>query len=258
MHSVGPAQWCTIVWPRQHFRRMVGSLAGAMVQVKSLPTALILAIVVLGALGGSARADTRTYTYIVEHPTFGHIGTYTDTVEQFGGHTWLESRLHVVIRLLGFVVFRQDAVRSEEWSGGRLILFHGVTITNGKKLEVTGKAEGNTFVINSPAGTTRAPADVYPSNPWSAGMLNSKVLMSTRTGEIENIHITGGGETPVTFDGKTRLLHQYRIEGRKPGVIWLNDRNIPVAFRVWEHGTPVDFVLSTPPVSSTQTAMVPH
>ncbi|MGH6969576.1 MAG: DUF6134 family protein, partial [Stellaceae bacterium] len=154
--------------------------------------------------------------------------------------------------------YRQDATRSEDWRGGRLISFHGVTTTNGDSIEVTGKARGNAFVITTPNGTTVAPANVRPSNPWSRGVLNAHVMMSTKTGKIENVRISGGGETPMTFDGQTRLLHQYLIDGEKRGVVWLDDRGVPVAFQVWEQGTPIELVLMSPAVPPPQTAMGLH
>lgn len=230
-----------------------------MARTQSLPTAAIIVFAAtLCAFVEPARAETQIYTYAVEHPTFGHIGTYTNIVDQIGNRTNVESVLHVEVRLLGIVVYRQDATRSEEWSGNRLVSFRGVTITNGKSVDVSGEARGNAFVITSPDGTTVAPADIRPSNPWSPAVLSAHVMMSTKTGKIEDVHISGGDETPVTFDGKTRLLRQYAIDGRKRGVVWLDDRGVPIAFRVWEQGTPIELVLETPAVPLAQTAMGPR
>ncbi|MDE2229622.1 MAG: hypothetical protein KGL11_11355 [Alphaproteobacteria bacterium] len=229
-----------------------------MARPKALPVAAVIFAATLCTFGGRARADTWIYKYAVEHPTFGHIGSYTNIVERTGDRTHVESQLHVAVRLLGFVIYRQDATRSEDWLKGRLVSFHGVTTTDGKSLDVSGEARGNTFVITSPAGVTVAPADVRPSNPWSATVLKANVMMSTKTGEVENVRITGGTEIAVTFDGRTRLLHQYLIDGRKRGLVWLDDRGAPIAFQVWERGTPIDLVLVSPPMPYNETAMAPR
>lgn len=227
-----------------------------MARIPPLPTAAVVVFAAaLCAFIEPARAETQIYQYAVEHPTFGHIGTYTNFVERSGDRTRVESILHVAIRLLGIVVYRQDATRTEEWRGNRLVAFHGVTTTNGKSLDVSGQARGDTFVISSPDGTTLAPADVRPSNPWSPNVLNARVMMSTKSGKIEDVRISGGNKVPVTLDGKTEVLHQYLIDGRKRGMVWLDDRGVPIAFRIWEQGTPIELVLMSPPAPLDQTTM---
>lgn len=229
-----------------------------MARTGSLPTVAFVFAAALGALAAPARAETQVYTYAVEHPTFGRIGTYTNVIEETADRAHVTSVLHTAVRILGFVVYRQDATRSEEWRRGRLVSFRSVTTTDGKSVEVTGVARGNSFVITTPTGTTVAPADVRPSNPWSPAILNAHVMMSTKTGLIEDVRVTGGDEIAATFDGKTRILHRYLIDGRKRGVVWLDDHDVPVAFKVWEQGTPIELVLTSPAVPLAQTAMAPR
>lgn len=221
-----------------------------------MPTAAALVLAsALCAFVQPARADTQTYQYEVEHPTFGHIGTYTNVIEQSGDRTHVETELHVAVRLVGIAVYRQDATRSEDWRNGRLVAFHGVTTTNGTSVEISGQARGNGFAITTPDGTTLAPADVRTSNPWSPRFLKAHVMMSTKSGRTEAVRISGGDETSVTFDGKARLLHQYLIDGQKRGLVWLDDRGVPIAFKIWEDGTPIELVLISPAVPLHQTAM---
>ncbi|MGB8181686.1 MAG: hypothetical protein WCF13_04890 [Stellaceae bacterium] len=59
----------------------------------------------------------------------------------------------------------------------------------------------------------------------------------------------------MTFDGRARLLHQYLIDGEKRGVVWLDDRGVSVAFKVWGNGTPIQHVLVSQAVPLRQTAM---
>jgi hypothetical protein len=229
-----------------------------MAHKRSLPTAAIILGVALCTCVESAHAATQVYTYAVEHPTFGRIGTFTNIITQSNDRAHIVSRLHVAIRILGFEVYRQDAIRTEEWRGDRLTAFQGITTTNGKSLDVSGHARGNTFVITRPDGTVVAPADVRPSNPWSPLVLRAHVMMSTRTGEVEPVQIVGGGEIAANFDGRTRLVHRYVINGRKRGIVWFDNRGVPVAFEVWEQNTPIRLVLVSPAAPLPQTAMAPH
>lgn len=220
-----------------------------MTRARLLPTGAALILVsALLAFARPACANTQTYQYEVEHPTFGHIGTYTNVIDQSGDRTHVETVLHVAVRLLGIVVYRQNATRSEDWHNGRLVAFHGVTTTNGVSVEISGQARGNAFAITTPDGTILAPADVRTSNPWSPRFLNAHVVMSTKSGRIETVHISGGNWTAVMFDGQARLLHQYQIDGQKRGVVWLDDRGVPIAFKVWENGSPIEIILTSPAV----------
>lgn len=226
--------------------------------MRSLPIAAVIFGAALCACAGPARAETQIYTYAVEHPTFGRIGTFTNIVTESPDHAHVVSLLHIAIQILGFVVYRQDARRTEAWRGNRLISFHGVTTTNGKSFDVSGQARGNVFVITTPNGITVAPADVRPSDPWSPVVLHAHVMMSTKTGKIEPVQVIGGDEITATFDGQTRHVRRYMIEGRKRGVVWLDNRGVPIAFKVWERNTPIQFVLISPAVPLDQTAMAPH
>jgi uncharacterized protein DUF6134 len=206
----------------------------------------LVILLVAVALALPVHADPTVYQYRVEHPTFGDIGTYTNSIEQTGDHTHVETSLHVLVRLLGMVVYRQDATRSEDWREGRLTAFHGVTSTNGDPIEVTGTAVGDRFVITSPAGVAQVAAEVHPSNPWSAHVLRSNLMMSTKTGKVYDVRVSGGEEMPITLDGAVYRLRQYVIDGLHRDMVWLDDRGVPVAFRTDENGKPVDFVLENP------------
>ena len=134
----------------------------------------------IGLYGGAAQAmaeSPRQLTYDVKHSVFGDIGTYVNTIETSGAMTTVKTAAHFLVKAMGVGLHREDAQRVEQFQGDRLVFFHGVTVKNGETLEVQGKAAGNNFVINSPAGTTTAPASVKPANPWSAQSIESTDMM---------------------------------------------------------------------------------
>ncbi len=192
-----------------------------------------------------AHAARQVYQYRVVHATHGEIGTYTNIVDRVGDDTDVQSELHVAVRMVGIVVYRQEARRTEHWRNNRLVSFQGVTVTNGDTLEVRGEARGDGFAITTPAGTIIAPGNVHPSNPWSAMVLNTDYMMSTKSGKLIHVRVSGGEEEPVALDGNTMRLHQYEIVGDKHQYVWLDDRGTPVAFRTEEDGSRVDFILAS-------------
>jgi hypothetical protein len=193
---------------------------------------------------GHAAADT--FIYRVIHPTYGDIGTYTNIVDRKGANTDVRSELRIAVKVLGITVYRQEARRFEHWRNDRLISFQGVTVTNGDALEVHGEARANGFAVTTPSGTVLGPANLHPSNPWSAMVLNTDTVMSTRTGKVMPAHVSGGEVEPVALGGATMRLHQYEIVTDKRQLVWLDDRGTPVGFRTVENGNPVDFVLTPP------------
>ena len=197
----------------------------------------------LVATAGAAKAAAEKLHYRVHHATYGDIGSYTNLIDRRGETTSVRSELHVAVKLLGIVVWRQEASRTEEWRQDRLIAFEGVTVTNGKRLEVHGEAQGDRFVISGPRGTVEAPASVHPSNPWSAMVLEPGPMMSTSTGEVSTVGVIGGEVQTVELGGKTQRLRQFDIIGDKHRVVWLDEDRIPVAFRTEERGAAVDFIL---------------
>ncbi|HXS41336.1 MAG TPA: DUF6134 family protein [Stellaceae bacterium] len=194
-------------------------------------------------LGGPAWAGVETYLYAVEHPTYGNIGTYTNTVLRSGDNVQVKTQLHIAVKVLGVRLFHQDADRTEEWKDGRLVAFHSDTDDNGKKIDVSGTARGGNFVILSPRGTITAPPQVHPSNPWAPQVLDTDMMMSSKTGQVLPVSVTDTGLTAVDFDGKKMQLHQFFVDSDKHQVVWVDDNGVVQAFQTEERGTRINFVL---------------
>src|SRR5689334_9309502 len=94
---------------------------------------ILFAGAMIGVALGAAPADAarEVYTYRVIHPTYGEIGTYTNTVERSGNDATIQTELKIAVRKIGIVVYRQEARRAEHWRNDKLLSFEGVTVTNG-------------------------------------------------------------------------------------------------------------------------------
>ena len=201
----------------------------------------------MAATPGGARAAGTVYLYHIEHPRYGDIGTYVNTVTPTTEGYVVNTVLHIAVKILGIVMYREDAQRTERWQGDRLVSFNGVTETNGSKIELRGAATGDKFVLATPQGTITVPGRVHPSNPWGPEVLNTDLMMSTKNGRVEHVRVTDGGIVTTEFDGKDYRLRRYEVDGDKRQFVWVDDRGIAVAFRTVEDGTPVDFILSDLP-----------
>jgi Family of unknown function (DUF6134) len=212
---------------------------------------LVACIVMVSWASATAlAAERKVYQYLVEHPSYGTIGTYTDTVEQSGDTKRIDTKLRVAVKMLGIAMHREEADRTEEWRGDRLISFHSVTVTNGTRIEVSGHAQGDEFVISTPHGTVMAPANVYPSTPWAvraavaAALPRSAVMMSTKTGDLKPVQSTESDQTVASVRGVAVPVRHFTIETDKHHEVWLNDAGVPLRFSTEQNGAQIEFVLA--------------
>jgi hypothetical protein len=207
---------------------------------------LVAALLIAFCVDGEAASPTteQVYEYRIKHPIFGDVGSYINTVRRNGLHTDVETKIQVTVTILGNVMYRQEAERHERWTDGRLAAFRGVTETNGTRVEISGHTQGNRFIITAPGGTVTAPADVYPTNPWSPRILKATTMMAPATGRLMPGRVVGVTEEDVVRrDGTPARLRRYEIETDKRQVVWFDDQGIARAFRIEESGAMIDFVL---------------
>ena len=214
--------------------------------------AIGVALVGFGILAAAAAAEAapRQDTYTVEHPTYGRIGTYVDTVDTAGGITRIESELHVAVKLLGIVVYREEAQCAEVWHGDQLIWFRSIRNKNGEESKIRGEALPDRFMVTAPYGTSSAPIDVLPSEPWALRHAGKGTVVSTASGKIVPVAASGGDPEVVSVQGHPIPVRHFVVD--TPTVdhkweIWFGSGGVPIKFRSIESGDPIDFVLTTPP-----------
>ena len=198
----------------------------------------------------------QVYVYTVLHPLYGAIGTYTDTIVRSSETVRIEGCLRVAVKVLGVVAYRMESDTTEIMRGNRLISLQSVTDKDGEQLEVHGEARGEQFVVNGTGGSSAGPADISPTDPWLLKHTGDETVVFTDTGRIYNVHISGGDLDTVSMNGAPVVARHFIVMGVRRQEVWLNDREIPIRFRVIEDGTPIDFVLQDPKtkVSSTPVA----
>jgi hypothetical protein len=204
-------------------------------------------VVLAACLGNHAAAadTTQQLVYSVKHSVFGDIGTYTNLIQSGADTTTVHTTAHFRVRALGIGLHDEDAERTERWSdhGTRLLSFSGTTKKNGDVTAIQGEAKGANFVIQSPAGTITAPGTIRPANPWSAKCLQSTTMMRVDTGKVEQVRISGGGETTVNIGGAGVPAREYEIAGSTHYKVWFDRQDLPVMFVVDDDSGQVTFTL---------------
>jgi hypothetical protein len=196
--------------------------------------------IVTGTVSANAAEDTpRKMVYRVQHPKYGDVGTYTNTIEKAAGNTTVTTQGRVKISIFGVVAYRQEFVCIERWIGSRLVNFHGVTTKNGRRTEVNGAATGSEFTLTTPAGTVSVPDNVKLANPWSetilksGAVLSSQIVVTPERGSVEKVSVTGGEPAAVTLNGYEIETRHYRMEFQdapESYEVWFDEGGIPVRF----------------------------
>jgi hypothetical protein len=188
-------------------------------------------------------AEQQTYTYSIIHPTYGDIGTFTDTIDRSREATRIDSRLRVAVTFLGIVVYRQESDITEIMHGNRLVSLQSVTEKDGQHVEVHGEAQGDQFLVNATTGSFAGPATIAPSDPWVLKRTGEGTVVFTDTGRIIAVHISGGDYETISINGIPVSARHFVVLGDKRQDVWLDNQAMPIMFRVVEKGTPIDFVL---------------
>jgi len=226
---------------------LIAVRATRLIRLASALCGLAAFFLMIGALENSAAgyaADgARQLVYDVKHSVFGDIGTYTNQIQTSGNDTTVTTTAHLRVSALGVSMHSEDAERTEKWQGDRLVSFQGVTKKNGDTTEISGAANGNSFVIKSPAGTVNAPATVHPANPTSLKSLQSTAMMRVDSGKVEQVKLSSGKDTTVTVNGAKVPAREYEITGSTHYKIWIDKQDVPIMFIVDDDSGEVTFTL---------------
>ena len=194
-------------------------------------------------IAAPALAGQLVYTYAVRHPFYGEIGTFTDTIDRDPETLRIDGRLRIAVKFLGIVVYRQESDITAILRDDRLVSLQSVTKKEGEHLEVRGEAQGDQFVVNATGGSFAGPATILPSDPFVLKGTGEGSMIFTDTGEIIPVQVSGGDHGTVSVNGNLVSARHFIVEGVTRREVWLDDRGIPVRFRIVDHGTPIDFQL---------------
>jgi hypothetical protein len=205
-----------------------------------------LAVLFAAALtgpAGAAEAPVGTFVYVIRHQDHGDIGTLTIRSTRQGDERVYDETLHIAVKVVFVTAYRQDSERKEAWRGDRLVSYDAKTDDDGKKSTITGRAKGDKFVIDGPAGHISAPATVYPSNPFDPGIVRATLVMDTGTGKLLHVTVTPGAEEMVATGGGSVKATRYAMTGDMQRDLWFDEAGRLLKFSFKNDGALVTFTL---------------
>ncbi|MFN4088314.1 MAG: DUF6134 family protein [Alphaproteobacteria bacterium] len=193
----------------------------------------------------AAMPPAGTYVYTIDHSQHGEIGTYTNTIRADGDGVTVDTRFEVRVGIGPVTLHREEADRREQWRGGRLVRYDSTTVRNGEDRVVEGRAEGDAFVVRNARGEERAPAGVWPMNPWSPEIVRADTVLASASGRVYPAQVVDAGEATVPGrEGDLRARH-YRVtaDGKAYG-LWFDEADRLVRFTAPEGDGLVTFTLT--------------
>lgn len=203
----------------------------------------ILAAVAFAMAPARAGAPPGTYHYAVHHPSYGDIGTFTNTVTHKGDEVIVNTEVRIAVDILFITAHREEADRREVWRNGRLVAYDSLTMKNGERLAVKGRANGSSFVIDGLDGRIEAPAVVHPSNPWSITITEKTLLLATASGKLLKVEATPAGEETIELADRKVEARRFRVTGELDLELWYDENDVMVRFTYADGGENVVFTL---------------
>ena len=205
----------------------------------------VAAAIVLAFMSPPAVASpSGSYTYTVEHPTYGEIGTFTNLIRRRGDKVIVNTRIRIVARALFVPLYRFEADRTQVWRDGRLISYDSNTNDDGKTIILRGRAKADKFVINGPRGEAVVAGDVVPTNPWSMRFTKVRITMTTTTGRVRPASVVKRGSRWLYLGDEAIRSRYFKISGGQE--LWYDRRGVLVKFTHVLKGKVYVFTLQRP------------
>jgi len=207
---------------------------------------ICLAMALAVPTAAAAMPPAGTYTYQVRHADHGDIGSYTNTIRTSGDGTTVDTRFDFSVGFGPITLYSETADRHEEWRNGRLVSYRSKTVKNGKDRLVEGRADGDAFVVRRGEGTVeRAPADIWPMNPWSPAIAGADTVLASASGKIYPATVVDAGTETVTIGGRDLEARRFRVTAdEKTYEVWFDPDDRLVRLTAPEKDGTVTFTLT--------------
>jgi hypothetical protein len=127
----------------------------------------------------------------------------------------IETQARFEVKVLRITAFSYDHRNTEVWRGGCLRSIDAFTDSNGKKSAVSGRAQGNAFVVATKDGERALGDCVATFAYWDKGiLLRSQTLLNSQTGEHVPVRIAPLGAGTQRIGSRDLPVARFAIKGK--------------------------------------------
>lgn len=151
--------------------------------------------------------------YVINHETYGDIGTHVLTFSCDGDDLIVETEVDVKVKILLVTVYKRKAHLREVWRGDQLIAYDAHTDDGGDVFETRARIDGDELIIDGIEKGVRAPLDTIPSNPWNVSVVERPLVFGQRDGRIHEVSVMRGEPEVLTIGGRRVEAEKFVVEG---------------------------------------------
>lgn len=153
------------------------------------------------------------------------------------------TRFKLSVDFLFFTAYRFAYESVARWHGGQMVSLRATADDNGDHTAVRATLSGDAVAIDGPKGKTRAPAPLYPTSHWNAGVLGEDRVLNTLTGRVNAVAIAPVGREDVVTERGPVAATRYAYGGELETEVWYDEAGRWVKMRfAARDGSAIDYV----------------
>jgi hypothetical protein len=148
------------------------------------------------------------------------VGEHRVTFRRDGDTVHVAADFALEIRFLGFTAYRYRYESNSAWRGDCLVSLEANVSDDGKESRVTAVREGRDVRIMGARGDIVAPAELFPTDHWHPGVLETERVLNTLTGGINRVRIEDRGSVTLASGNGTLAARHYVYSGELSTEVW--------------------------------------
>jgi hypothetical protein len=171
------------------------------------------------------------------------IGVHRVTFNRDGDRLIVGSRFEAQVKLLFVTVYEYLYESKSVWRDGCLVELRATTDDNGDKSSVSAWLDNGRLTIQGPSGVTQGDAELFPTDHWNAGVLQTNRVLNTITGSVAAVTIADMGKGQVMVNNAPGPARHYVYSGDLRTEVWYdeNGRWVKMRFRA-DDGSSIEYV----------------
>jgi hypothetical protein len=175
--------------------------------------ACVVAHSVTAAPAFACQAPESPAAFIINHETYGDIGTHVLNFACEGDDLIVETEVDVKVKVLFVTAYQRQARYREVWRDDRLISYEARTNDGGEVFVTTAWVDGGEMVVDGLKKGVRVPLNTVSSHPWNIDAVDRAIVFGQRDGRIHRVNVETAGEETVRIGGKSINARKYVVRG---------------------------------------------
>lgn len=154
------------------------------------------------------------------------IGYHDFVVEEAGNRLTLQSEASFEYRLMFVKLYGYTHENTETWRGGCLTAIESQTDANGKPYQVSGRLEGDSFILDGAAGQVELPPCNMSFAYWNPAFLQQDRLINTQNGEVLEVEVSEPERVEIEVRGVLQPALRYQLDAGEMSIeLWYSENH---------------------------------